>query len=73
MEARREISEEQTDMDRILMMESKLSEKDGVIETVENDLKLLRQKFEATNEELKTIEDEKEHLEQTLETERSQC
>ena len=59
-------SEDQKDLDKILMLESKLSEKEGFIETIEHDLNVLRQRFEAINEELKTTEEEKENLEDSL-------
>ena len=59
-------SEDQKDLDRIMMLESKLSEKEGFIETIEHDLNVLRQRFEAINEELKTTEEEKENLEDIL-------
>ena len=59
-------SEDQKDLDKIMMLESKLSEKEGFIETIEHDLIVLRQRFEAINEELKTTEEEKENLEDLL-------
>ena len=58
--------DQKKEQDRILMLESKLSEKEGVIETIEHDLNVLRQRFEAIDEELKTAEEEKEGLEESL-------
>ena len=50
-------------------LESKIVEKESVIESLEIDLKTVKTKFEATNEELKLIEEERDNLEQKFEQE----
>merc|ERR1719342_1535677 len=68
LDAQRSI-EDGKELDRIVsQLESKVVEKESVIESLENDLKTLKTRFEATNEELKLLEEEKEELEQQLDT-----
>merc|ERR1719342_480939 len=68
LDAQRSI-EDGKELDRIVsQLESKVVEKESVIESLENDLKTLKTRFEAANEELKLLEEEKEELEQQLDT-----
>ena len=63
MDAQRSI-EDGKELERIVShLESKVVEKESVIESLENDLKTLKTRFEAANEELKLLEEEKEELE----------
>merc|ERR1719342_224527 len=68
LDAKRSIDDGK-ELDRIVsQLESKVVEKESVIESLESELKTLKTKHEATNEELKLLEEEKEELEQHMDT-----